>query len=95
MGKSSQRNEEILNKIQMDKREESRTVEAILAEMTSEARLFCWLADTMKMGIWRNKLSTIFCCISLYDSKADEKIKVTDLNNYSKFLSCISKKIPD
>lgn len=79
----------------MDKREESRIVEVILVEMILEVRLFCWLVDIMKMGIWRNKLFIIFCCIFLYDFKVDEKIKVIDLNNYSKFLFCIFKKIFD
>lgn len=66
MGKSSQKNEEILNKIQMDKRVKSRTGEAILAEMKSEERLLCWPVD------WRNKLSTIFCCITLCDFLEEE-----------------------
>lgn len=67
MEKSSQRNEEILNKIQMDKRVKSRTGEAILAEMKSEERLIWWPAD------WKNKLPTIFCCVALCDSLAEEK----------------------
>lgn len=92
MGMSSQRNEKILNKIQMDKRVKSRTVEAILAEMKSEERLLCWVADTFKMDIWGNKLSIIFCCIALCGSLADEKIKGTGLSNWQMLVLCFQEK---